>query len=168
MPPGSSNPLVGCLNSVEAYMLFVICYMLFLVCYFGICYLCYLLYAVYCVDVGCQVIRISLRWRNLVYATINTLTLTLKCPGSWLICRTKVKTILIKQLWQVLQIALNPWSDCGPHHKDRFKDQTWIYYIHMYYLHKWWKSHTSLGSVCDNGRGNSNNQVLGMQEKVIS
>src|SRR4029434_8939360 len=62
---------------VTCYMLFAICYMLFLVCYFGICYLCYLLYAVYCVDVGCQVIRISLRCRNLVYATINTLTLSL-------------------------------------------------------------------------------------------
>ena len=37
----------------------IVLYVISGICYFGICYLCYLLYAVYCVDVGCQVIRIS-------------------------------------------------------------------------------------------------------------
>ena len=44
--------------------------MLYVICYF------FILYAVYCVDVACQVIRISLRWSYLVHVTINTLTLT--------------------------------------------------------------------------------------------
>src|SRR4029434_2503629 len=66
-------------------LLLVICYMLYVIVLyviFGIYYFCYLLYADYCVDVGCQVVRISLRCRNLVYAIINTLTLTLTCGVS--------------------------------------------------------------------------------------
>ena len=39
-------------------------------------YLFIILYAVYCIDVACQVIRMSLRWSYLVHVTINTLTLT--------------------------------------------------------------------------------------------
>ena len=47
--------------------------MLYVICYNVICYFL-ILYAVYCVDVACQVTKMSLPWSNLVHATINTLT----------------------------------------------------------------------------------------------
>lgn len=62
--------------------------------------------------------------------------------------------------------GISDWNEaCCPHHKDQLMTK---HDIHIH-LHITWKSHTSLGSLCDNGAGCSKGPgVKGMKNIVIS